>query len=409
MYQIANSYYRAEQTYQAVTTFRKFLRIYPYSKLREQAQYNIAYIYLNTGNYTQAVEEFKTVINKYPNTSWAARSQYNIGDTYYNAGDYEKAITAYKEVMDKYPQSDYIIEAVNGIQYAQLSSGKTDSSSAILEDFIEQHPQATMADRLRFRQADNRMQSGDYQGAIDQFQQYIRITNNQGLLPEAHFNLANAYEQTGKIAEAVSEFQKVVADFPNSERAAPSLAALGRITHQQGKYQLAFDYYNQLAEQGSKYSQEAYIGMGNAQLALGNISGAEKQYQVAIDRDPNFAPAKVGLAKVAIAQENYQKANDLLSLVAEANTTEIGAEAQYLLGLVHQETGNYESAVKAYSNVNILYEAYDDWVAKALLKKAESYIQLGKQGEARSTLNTLINDYPGTPQAKEAQKLLNTD
>lgn len=406
MFQIANSHYRAENTYQAVTTFRKFLRIYPYSRLREQGQYNIAYIYLNSGNYTQAVEEFKTVINKYPNTSWAARSQYNIGDTYYNAGEYEQAISAYKEVMQKYPQSEYIIEAVNGIQYAQLSSGKTDSSSAVLEDFLADHPQTSMADRLRFRQADNRMQSGDYQGAIGDFQQYIRITNNQELLPDAHYNLANAYEQTDQTAKAMEAYQTVVSDFPNSERAAPSLASLGRIAYSRVNYQESFDYFSQLAEQGSKYRQEAYIGMGNAQLAMNNMAEAEKQYQAALGSDPEYAPAKVGLAKVAIEQENYQKANDLLTLVAEANTTEIGAEAQYLLGVVSQQQGNYEAAVKAFSNVNILYEAYDEWVAKALLKKAESYIQMGQQGEARSELNTLIEDYPGTPQAKEAQRIL---
>lgn len=408
MFQIANSYYRAEQTYEAVSTFRKFLRIYPYSKLREQAQYNIAYIYLNSGNYGQAVEEFKTVINKYPNTSWAARSQYNIGDAYYNAGEYDKAIAAYKEVMQKYPQSEYIIEAVNGIQYAQLSSGKSDSSSAVLEHFLSDHPQTSMADRLRYRQADNLMQSGDYNGAISQFRQYIRITNNQNQLPDAHYNLANAYEQTDQIDKAVNEYQTIVSQFPNSERAASSLAALGRIAYSRVNYQESYNFFEQLSQKGGQYQQEAYIGMGNAQLAMNNTDKAAEQYQSALDKNGDYDPAKVGLAKVAIHEGNLQRAKDLLSLVAQSNTTEVGAEAQYLLGTVHQKEGDYQAAVKAFQNVNILYEAYDEWVAKALLKKAQSYIQLGQRGDARSTLNTLIKNYPDTPQAKEGKKLLNT-
>ncbi|MDX1671591.1 MAG: tetratricopeptide repeat protein, partial [Balneolaceae bacterium] len=183
MFQIANCHYRDEETYEAVTTFRRFLRIYPFSRLREQAQYNIAYIYLNTGNYTQAIEEFQKVINKYPNTNWAARSQYNIGDAYYNAGEYDRAVSAYNAVLQKYPSSSYIIEAVNGIQYAQLSAGEADSSSAILEEFLADHPRTSMADRLRFRKAEDLMQSGDYMSAIDAFRQYIRISNNQQLLP----------------------------------------------------------------------------------------------------------------------------------------------------------------------------------------------------------------------------------
>ncbi|NIU11395.1 MAG: tetratricopeptide repeat protein, partial [Phycisphaerae bacterium] len=408
MYQMANSYYRDEQTYEAVTTFRRFLRIYPYSQFVEQAQYNIAYIYLNTGNYTQAVEEFQEVINKYPNTEWAARAQYNIGDAYYNAGDYKKAIAAYKDVMEGYPQSEYIIEAVNGIQYSQMSLGQPDSSSAILEDFIADHPQTSMADRLRFRQADNRMQSGNYQAAIDEFQQYIRITNNQELLPDAHFNLANAYEQTDQIAKAVDEYEMIVNEFPDSERVGPSLASLGRIAFSRVNYKQSFKYFSQLAEQEQKYRGEAYIGMGNAQLAMNNLSEAEKYYQSALDNDSGYAPAKVGLAKIAIEREDYQRAQELLSPIAESNTTEVGAEAQYYLGEIHQQQGNYKQAVKAYANVNILYEAFSNWVAKALLRQAESYIQMGQRGEARSTLNTLIEDYPGTPQAKDAQELLDS-
>ena len=409
LFQIANSHYRSEQTYDAVTTFRRFLSTYPNSKLSQQAQYNIAYIYLNTGNYSQAVEEFKTVINKYPGTNWAARAQYNIGDTYYNAGDYEKAITAYKEVMEKYPNSDYIIEAANGIQYAQLTAGKEDQSSEMLQEFMEENPDASMGDQLRFRKADNMMQSGNYEGAIQEFQQYIRITNDDELVADAHFNMANAYEQTNQTAKAVDTYKKIVNEFSGSERAGPSLAALGRIASMRGNHQQAHDYFNRLLEEGGrKYQLESYIGMGNAEIAMGNTNAAEKQYRAALEQNGDYAPANVGLAKVSLQQGEYQAAKDVLGLVAEANTTEIGAEAQYLLGVADQEQGNYKQAVDAYSKVKVLYEAFDSWVAKSLLKKAESFIQMGQTGEAKQMLNSLQQDYPDSPQAQEAQRLLDT-
>ena len=409
MFQIANSHYRAENTYEAVTTFRRFLRIYPYSRLREQAQYNIAYIYLNTNNYTQAVKEFQTVINKYPNTSWAARSQYNIGDAYYNAGDYDEAISAYREVMEKYPKSDYIIEAVNGIQYAQLSAGEADSSSAVLEEFLASNPQTSTADQLRYRQAETLMQSGDYENAIKELQQYIRISNNQTLIAEAHFNLANAYEQTNQIDKAIEEYRLVVNNFSESERSAPSLAALGRISYQQENYEQSVDYFNQLLQNEQRFALEARIGMGDAYLAMGEVSNAKTQYEAALNTNSNYDPAQVGLAKVALQNGNYTEAEDLLSLVAESNTTEIGAEAQYLFGTAKQEQGAFNEALDAYSNVKVLYEAFDNWVSKAMLRSAECYIQIGNQGDARSELNTLVERYPGTPEAAQAQKLLQSN
>lgn len=409
MFQIGNSHYRAENTYEAVTTFRRFLRIYPYSRLREQAQYNIAYIYLNAGNYSQAVKEFQTVINKYPNTDWAARSQYNIGDAHYNAGEYNQAIDAYKKVMEEYPESDYIIEAVNGIQYAQLSSGGEDSSSDILEDFLADHPQSSMADRLRYRKAENLMQSGNYKSAIEELRQFLRVTNNQKMLPDAYFSLANAYEQTDQLNQAVETYGKVARDFPESERAAPSLITLGNIEFNGGNYQASFRAFKRLLEQAGNYDLEAHIGMGNARLAMNNVAGAQEQYEAAREINSEYAPANVGLGKVEIRNGNYTEAEDILGLVAEANTTEIGAEAQYLLGEVNQRQEQYKEALEAYTRVTVLYETYDEWVAKALFGAAECHIQLGNRGNAQNALNTIMERYPESPEARKAQKLLQED
>lgn len=409
MFQIANSHYRDESTYDAVTTFRRFLRIYPYSDLREQAQYNIAYIFLNTGNYSQSIEEFQTVIEKYPNTSWAARAQYNIGDAYYNAGDYEDAITAYKEVMEEYPDSDYVIEAVNGIQFAQLSEGKEDSSSVILEEFLNEHPQTSMADRLRYRQAETRMQSGDYNGAIDEFRQYIRITNNEELLPEAHFNLANAYEEVDQEEEAIEIYNEIVENYPNSERVSNSMRALGRIHYERENYDESIDFYEQLLEQGNSYEIESRIGIGSAELAQNNLDEAREQFEAVLDIDDEYEAARVGLGKVELENENYDGALDLLNLVAEASSTEEGAEAQYLIGTIHQQQRDFEEALDAYSNVKVLYDAYDEWVAKAMLKSGESYIQLGNRGDARNELENLIDTFPDSEEAERAEELLESN
>src|SRR5699024_9399018 len=243
---VANTYYRRDLTYDALTTLRKFLNTYPNSSLSQQTHSNIAYIYLNTGNYSQAVEAFEIVIEKYPQTEWAARAQFSIGDTYYNSGDYDKAIDAYKEVINKYPDSDYIIEAANGIQYAQLTSGDKDQSSDILEDFVENNPDASMADRLRYRQADNMMKAGDYEGAIDEFQHYLDITNDEEMVPDAHFNMAKAYEQTDQLDKAREEYQNIADQCPDSHQAVASLSALARMASTQGDSQQAYEYYSKM-------------------------------------------------------------------------------------------------------------------------------------------------------------------
>ncbi|MBO6522256.1 MAG: tetratricopeptide repeat protein [Balneolaceae bacterium] len=406
MFQVANSYYRSNRTFEAVSNFRRMLRIYPFSRLREQAQYNVAYIYLNTSNYSQAIEEFQTVINRYPGTDWAARSQYNIGDAYYNAGEYDRAIGAYKKVLDNYPRSRYIIEAINGIQYAQLSSGGQDSSSVILEDFLGDNPQSSTADRLRYRQAETVFQTGDYEGAIREFRQYLRVTNSDALAPEAYSNLGESYRQLGQIDRAISSYQTIVDDYPNDGQVPSALTSLGLLYYEQGEYETSHGYFDQLLRTASRFAQEAYIGMGNASLAQNELETAREEYESALEVNPGNEAASVGLGKVARAEANYEEAQTILAPIAERNTTDIGAEAQFYLGRLQQDQNNFEAAIAEYAKVKVLFEAFDSWVSLGMYNSAECNILLGNRGDALAILNEIIETYPGTEAAQKAQTLI---
>lgn len=413
LFQIANSYYRREQTYEAVTTFRRFLQQFPNSRLREQAQYNIAYIYLNSGNYEQAIEEFRTAINNYPGTRWAARSQYNIGDAYYNAGEYDKAIAAYKKVLERYPNSDYVVEAANGINYARqaAATGKpaardTASATSAVEEFIANNPQSSISDELRYRQAESLVQTGDYLKAIEQLEQYIRVSNNQELLPDAYLNLATAYRQTKRTAKAEEAYQSILDQFPDSDEAATALAALGHLKMMQNNFQTAYTYFSKLQEKGSQYRTEALVGMGNALLAMGNAEEAKQHYESALEISASSDAARVGLAKAAIQQGNYEKAEQQLQPVAQSNTEAVGAEAQYYLGLIKQEQGQLNEALDEYAKVRVLYKLFDRWIAKSMLKSGEVYIALENPEEARKIWNTLIDQYPRSAEAQQARQMI---
>lgn len=406
MFQVANSYYRSNRTFEAVNNFRRMLRIYPFSKLREQAQYNVSYIYLNTSNYSQAIEEFQTVINRYPGTDWAARSQYNIGDAYYNAGAYNSAIDSYKKVLENYPRSRYIIEAINGIQYAQLSSGGEDSSSVILEDFLGDNPQSSTADQLRYRQAETVFQTGDYEGAIREFRQYLRVTNSDELAPEAYSNLGESYRQMGQIDRAISSYQTIVDDYPRDGQVPSALTSLGLLYYERGEFETSHEYFSQLLGTASRFAQEAYIGMGDASLAQDKLETARGEYESALSVNSANEGASVGLGKVAHAEGNFEEAQNILAPIADKNTTDIGAEAQFLLGKIQQDQNNFQQAIGEYAKVKILFEAFDTWVSLGMYNSAECNILLGNRGDALAILNEIIETYPGTEAATKAQALI---
>lgn len=407
LFQIGNSYHRDEQAFEAVSTFRRLIRIYPFSQLREQAQYNIGYIYFLTNNYTQAIEEFESLINRFPNSSWAARSQYNIGDAYYNAADYVAAIEAYKTVLQDYPQSDYIIESINGIQFSQLAAGEDDTSSEVMGEFLDNHPQASTADRLRYQVAEDQLQSGNFEDAISSFRNYLRITNSEQFIADAHFKIGEAYEGLNDQSSAIREYQRIVSDHSDSELSGEALLNLGRLYYERNEFRLSVSAYEALANHTPALRSEALAGAGNAYISLEETDRAQEKFMDALDQDANHDDSKLGLGKVAIAKRNFDRAERIFREIANESSASAGAEAQYHLGLVHQERSNYNDALRAYSNVRILFEGYEEWVSRAMLRIAECHMALGADNEAQNTLEQIIERYPGAEAASQAESLLN--
>lgn len=407
IFQMANSYFRKNQSFDAVSNFRRLPRVFPSSQLREQAQYNIGYIYFQVGNYDQAIEEFHSLINRYPESVWAARAQYQIGDAFYNAGNYEQAINAYRLILDEYPESEYVVDAVQGIQFAQMAGGKEDTSLEVLEDFLNQHPQTGTADQLRFRQAQNLMQAGEYQEAISSFRHYIRVTTNETMIPEAWYSIGEAYEIMGEYGEAVSAFRNIVADYPGSDRFDPALLHVGRLEYERGGYEEAVIALERLIQHEGRLQVEALAALGDAYLAQNRIGSADDSFDRALQRRDGHEPALIGKGRVALERGQYLDAERYLSQVAENNTLERGAEAMFLLGKLEQNRNNYEEAIENYAKVNVLYEAYDEWVAEAMLATADTYREMGQRGRSEQTLRDIMNRFPETEYAERAARRLN--
>ena len=406
LFQMGNSYFRNDQSFEAVRTFRRLPRVFSESRLREQAKYNIGYIFFLNGNYDQAIEEFHELINSYPNTQWAARAQYQIGDAFYNAGRYEEAVEAYRTVLDEYPQSDLVVDAVNGIQFAQLAGGKEDTSLDILENFLNQHPQTGTADQLRYRQAENLLQAGDYREAINSFRHYIRVTTSESMIPEAWYNIGEAYEQLREHSEAVEAYRKIVEEYPESDRVDPSLLHIGRIESEQGRYADAIKALETLVDRQGRMQVEALATLGDAYHAEGRTGRAESSYNRALEHREDHQQSLIGKGRVALERGQYMDANQLFARVAEMSTANRGAEAQYYLGKVEQARNNHEQAIDEFARVNALYEAYDQWVAKAMLATAESYREMGQSGRANQTLQDVVERFPDTEYSRQASEQL---
>jgi outer membrane protein assembly factor BamD len=212
-FQAAEDFYTAKNYDAAISTYKRFLKTYPTSKLASKAQLQLADLLLLQGRWNAAFQAYQTLITRYPDTPefegavarqvliansyldmrrvmvlgygvpvpgitgieqaakmyqailknapysiYAPITQFNLGLAFQRGKKIKEAREAYQLVLDKYPNSDVCDDALYQIAYIYMQLGLTSSSqdlSALVlsretfEDFLLQYPKSEKAPQAR--------------------------------------------------------------------------------------------------------------------------------------------------------------------------------------------------------------------------------------------------------------------
>ncbi|HXW64805.1 MAG TPA: tetratricopeptide repeat protein [Burkholderiaceae bacterium] len=143
--------------------------------------------------------------------------------------------------------------------------------------------------------------TGRMSEAIEQFEQALKIKPD---FAEAHNNLGIAFRETGRMSEAIEQFEQALKIKPNYALAHNNLGiALGRT----GRMSEAVEQFQQSLKIKPDFA-EAHNNLGIAFRDTGRVSEAVKQFEQALKIKPDFALAHNNLANAqAILKSNPAK------------------------------------------------------------------------------------------------------
>ena len=180
-------------------------------------------------------------------------------------------------------------------------------------------------------------QSGRIEEAIAQYEQALRINPDYA---EAHSNLGNALRQAGRAAEAVEHFEQVVRIEPDIAEAHNNL---GAALAQAGMIEEAITQYAQALQIRPDYA-EAHYNLGSALLQVGQNQEAIEQLEQALRIKPDYADAHcnlgvalVGLGKPQEAMGHWEQALQIKPDYADAHNN---------LGIALAQAGRIPEAIK---------------------------------------------------------------
>jgi tol-pal system protein YbgF len=108
----------------------------------------------------------------------------------------------------------------------------------------------------------------------------------------------------------------------------------------------------------------------------------------------------------AMQSRNYSTAVDRFGYLQKKYPhSDLTEPAAYFSASALNELGKYDQAILQYNDLVMRYPK-GKYAGEAMLREAQDFVQINDKVDARLTLQKLINDYPGTPQAATANAMM---
>jgi len=347
-----------------------------------------------------AIAGLRSLIQAYPND---AQYQITLGRilTY----DVKTRVEG-RHLLDRYPADQ---KAVAALRRSLLWDAANPSATAEIRQYLTTHDDPQLADALRASggAAPDRATTAVPTQVVGQTQvgqgQSVRQAQAAGREQRAprsgaqSVTEAAAYEALNdrRLGQAEALFQTILQREPENARA---LAGLGYVRMQQGNFMGAISFLEQAThddadDTGMKEALDTarfwfHIGEGQTALSAGDLTGAEKEYGVALKLRPDSAEAINGLGGTLVKAQQPSAAIPLFERVVQADPASVEAWRGLLLAQV--AASNASSALATDRRVPAAVHAQLAAEPEYLRGLAAAYSAAGRDADAQRTLQAAL-------------------
>lgn len=243
----------------------------------------------------KAVEQFESILKAYPKSRVAPEAQYRLGTIFEEQGDFVKAHKAYETLIKSYPQSERFEEVIE--REYQIGVGFLSGKKGKVMG-LDIRPSLPLA--------------------IEVFSKIVEVAPYGTFGDKSQLNLGIAYQKSGRYDEAFDAFQNLIEQYPQSDLV------------KQARLQMA---------------EVAFAKSSSQTRDQSALDAAAQQAQSYLQRYPD--------------SEDAAKAAKIRQVVDELN-----AEKNYRIGLYYEKDNYLESALIYYRDTAKRYPE-TNWGKKA--------------------------------------------
>ncbi|UCC95898.1 MAG: tetratricopeptide repeat protein [Candidatus Omnitrophota bacterium] len=366
-----------------ISLYQRVIDACPLEDLSAESHFIIAHLYASQGKYKEAQQELVNVIHNFSSQpKIAARAQLKIGKLYELQAKPQQAILEYEKVMDLYPLTPlglnmpkYIVKYYRNINDVQAEERAYQRAIRHYKKLIGDFSQTPMSAVLR-----------DY--------------------------LASLYVMQADYQEAITVWDKIISDYPQSLQAAKALLAKAQVYTQKLKdIPKAIEIYEEFAEKYSSHKKihEIEMQLGRLYLEDGQIEQAREIFDALLkDRSQEedvMIKAHLGIATTYAKQADTKKVTEIYEYVKKVYPESKAALGiPYLTAQYYEQIGYDSKADEAYRAAIAEYEMMLQSDEKKEITKKEAanfltlcYLKKNEMDKALQLLRMLADRHPQDP------------
>lgn len=349
---------------------------------------------------------------------------YGIGASFYRMKNYKEALSCFEETetlffaaecayglnrfktAESYYQKTlakgvWVRDALYGLAWAYYKLDKFSSSIETFDAFANQYWDDPLRVTSMYRAARVLLKIGMLESLVERFKRVIKEYPESDFVDDCYYWVGKTYFITGDYEACTQELKTLLLVSPKSNLRFYTYSMLGDAHYKQSKYASAVEWYEKIEEpltllDDARFKiEECYFRLGRYTSRLDVLSNFIRKYPLS----PRAPKLGLELAHYWFKQNNFTNAIEAYNKVITDFSWSVAVdEAKLGLAECYFRLGKYEDAIAVYRELLSTSSGM-----KAQFSLANTYFLIDNYNKAIHEYEVLINEYPNSDFAKDAQ------
>jgi len=407
LYELSYCYYQTKDWNKAIAGFKQLGG--KEDSLAQNSMYLLGDAYLRTGQKGNARNAFLFCSMNSSNVKQKEISKFNYAKLSYELGYQDVALTELQGFLQQYPQSDYTREG-RELLIGVLAGTNNYKDALSLLDSLD-HPSDNarrLIPRILYGRATELVNDGLLIEADGLLDKVLKDPNNGSVLPYAEFWKAEISYRLNKIDDAIRYYLEYLKNPAVNGEVNPTDARynLGYCFLKKENYRQAQGFFEQVARTpkigSSPLEQDAYVRDADCCYMNRDYKTALNMYNKVVDLSwPAADYATFQKAMIAGVSNGKQKIALLNSISRMYPSSSLSADVNMEAAGTYLANEQYQEALPYLKNV-LRSPTADALKPKAYLQSGIALYNLNKNAEALNQYDSLLRQYPNSPEAQDA-------